>query len=76
MSDQCGQLWAPWDLSGYDLASQQSVGASQGHSGTVRTTSGQYEYKLVYFRTAFCFANIAIEVLSSSCSFLGETPVL
>ena len=33
--DQFGQL------SGYDQASQQSVGASQDHSGTVRTTLGQ-----------------------------------
>ena len=59
MRDQFGQVWAPWGLSWYDLASQQSVGASQGHSGTVRTTSDQYEYNLVYFETAFCFTNIS-----------------
>ena len=43
----------------YDQASRESVGASQGHSDTVRTTSGHYEYKLVYFGTAFCFTNIS-----------------
>ena len=59
MEDEFGQIWAPWGLSGYDQASQQSVGASQGHSGTVRPTSDQYEYKLVYIGTAFCFTNIS-----------------
>ena len=49
LRDQFGQFWA----------SRQSVGASQGHSGSVRTTTGQYEYKLVYFGTAFCFTNIS-----------------
>ena len=59
LRDQLGQLGDPEGLSGYDQASQRPVGASTGHSGVVRTTSGQYEYELVYFRTPFCFANIS-----------------
>ena len=39
----------PWD----------NFGASLGHSGAVRATSGQYEYKLVYFGTTFCFTDIS-----------------
>ena len=57
LKDQLGQLGAPEGLSGYDRTSQEPVGSSQGHSGTVRTASGPYEYVLVYFRTRVCFAN-------------------
>ena len=46
--DPLRQVGAPQGLSGYDLASQESVRASHGHSGAVRTTSGHYEYVLVY----------------------------
>ena len=59
LRDQFGQLGAPEGLSGYDQASQEPVVVSQGFSGAVRTTSGQYEYVLVYFGTSFCFANIS-----------------
>ena len=31
------------------------VGASQGQSGSVKTTLNQYEYELVYFGTPFVF---------------------
>ena len=54
-----GKLGAPKDLSGYDQASQEPVRSSQGHSGTVRYTSGQYEYVLVYSGTLFSFVNIS-----------------
>ena len=46
-------------LSGYDRGSQEPVRSSQGHSGTVRTTSGQYEFVLVYSGTSFSFVNIS-----------------
>ena len=49
----------PEGLSGYDRGSQEPVRSSQGHSGTVRTTSGQYEYVLVYSGTSFSFVNIS-----------------
>ena len=51
LKDNLGQLGAPEGLSGYHRGSQEPVGSSQGHSGTVRTTSGQYEYVLVYSGT-------------------------
>ena len=35
------------------------VGASQGQSGSVKTTLSQYEYELVYFGTQDCFLNIS-----------------
>ena len=59
LRDQLGQHGATEGLSGYDQASQEPVGASQGHSIAVRTTSGQYEYVLIYSGTPFCFANIS-----------------
>ena len=59
LRDQLGQLGAPEGLSGYDQGSQEPVRSSQGHSGTVRTTSGQYEYVLVYSGTSFSFVNIS-----------------
>ena len=34
-------------------------GASQGQSGSVKTTLSQYEYELVYFGTQDCFSNIS-----------------
>ena len=43
------------------MASQEPVvGASQGYSGAVKTTSGCYEYELVFCGTPFCFANISV----------------
>ena len=36
------------------------VGASQGQSGSVKTTWSPYEYELVYFGTPFCFVNISV----------------
>ena len=59
LRDQLGQLGAPEGLSGYDRGSQEPVGSSQGHSGAVRTTSGQYEYEPVFSLIPFCFANIS-----------------
>ena len=59
LRDQLGQLGAPEGLSGYDRGSQELVGSSQGHSNTVKTTSGQYKYVLVYSGTSFCFVNIS-----------------
>ena len=59
LRDQLGQLGAPEGLSGYDRGSQELVGSSQGHSNTVKTTSGQYRYVLVYSGTSFCFENIS-----------------
>ena len=59
LRDQLGQHGATEGLSGYDQASQEPVGASQGHSVPLRTTSGQYEYVLVYSRTPYCFPNIS-----------------
>ena len=35
------------------------VGASQGQSGSVKTTLSQYEYEVVYLGTPFCFVNIS-----------------
>ena len=40
LRDQLGQLGAPEGHSGYDWASQEPVGSSQDHFGSVRTTSG------------------------------------
>ena len=54
-----GATGGPEGLSGYDRGSQEPVRSSQGHSGTVRTTSGQYEYVLVYSGTSFSFVNIS-----------------
>ena len=54
-----GATGGPESLSGYDRGSQEPVRSSQGHSGTVRTTSGQYDYVLVYSGTSFCFVNIS-----------------
>ena len=54
-----GPQVAPTGLSGGVWPTQGPVGASQSHSDAVRTTSGQYEYVLVYFGTRFCFANIS-----------------
>ena len=54
-----GPKVAPTGLSGGVWPTQGPVGASQSHSDAVRTTSGQYEYVLVYFGTRFCFANIS-----------------
>ena len=54
-----GATWAPEGLSGYDWASQEPVRSSQGHSGAVRSTSGQYEYVLVYSGNEFCFVDIS-----------------
>ena len=59
LRDHLGQLGAPEGVSGYDQASQEPVRASQGLSCAVRTTSGQYEYVLVYAGNLFCFANIS-----------------
>ena len=42
LRDQLGQHGATEGLSGYDQASQEPVGASQGHSVPLRTTSGQF----------------------------------
>ena len=53
-----GPLVAPIGLSGGVQATHGPVGASQAHSEPVRTTSGQYEYVLVYSGTQLCFANI------------------
>ena len=36
------------------------VVASQGQSGSIKTTLSQYEYEIVYFGTPFCFANILV----------------
>ena len=36
------------------------VVASQGQSGSIKTTLSQYEYELVYFGTPFCFVNISV----------------
>ena len=55
LRDQLGQHGATEGLSGYDQASQEPVGASQGHSVPLRTTSGQYEYVLVSFRNPVLF---------------------
>ena len=54
-----GATGGPEGFSGYDRGSQEPVRSSQGHSGTVRTTSGQYEYVLVYSGTSFSFVNIS-----------------
>ena len=35
------------------------VWASQGHSGSVKTTLSKKEYELVFFGTPFCFPNIS-----------------
>ena len=35
------------------------VVASQGQSGSIKTTLSKYEYELVYFGTPFCFVNIS-----------------
>ena len=50
---------APTGLPRGVRATQGTVRISQGHSGDVRTTSGQYEYVLVYSRTPYCFPNIS-----------------
>ena len=55
LRDQLGQHGATEGLSGYDQASQEPVGASQGHSVPLRTTSGQYEYVLVSFQNPGLF---------------------
>ena len=55
LRDQLGQHGATEGLSGYDQASQDPVGASQGHSVPLRTTSGQYEYVFVSFRNPVLF---------------------
>ena len=55
LRDQLGQHGATEGLSGYDQASQEPVGASQGHSVPLRTTSGQYEYVLVSFQNPVLF---------------------
>ena len=52
-----GPQVAPTGLSGAVWATQRPVRASQEHSEAVRTTSGQYEYVLVYVGTRFSFAN-------------------
>ena len=46
-----GPQVSPTGLSGGVWATQGPVGVSQGFSEAVRTTSGQYEYVHVYFRT-------------------------
>ena len=46
---------APTGLSRGIWAIQRPVGASQGHSVSLRTTSGQYEYILVSFRNPVLF---------------------
>ena len=53
------KLGAPKGLSGYDRASQEQALSPQGHSCAVRTSSGQYEYVLVYSGTSFSFVNIS-----------------
>ena len=55
-----GPQVAPTGLSGSVRATQEPVGASQGHFEAVRTTSGQYAYVLVYFGTLFCLENISV----------------
>ena len=54
-----GPQVAPTGLPRGVRATQGTVRISQGHSGDVRTTSGQYEYVLVYSRTPYCFPNIS-----------------
>ena len=49
---------APTGLSRGIWAIQRPVGASQGHSVSLRTTSGQYEYILVSFRNPVLFCKI------------------
>ena len=36
------------------------MGSSEGHSGAVRTTSGNDEYELIFCGAPFCFANIFV----------------
>ena len=53
-----GPQWphvAPTGLSRGVWAIQRPVGASQGHSVSLRTTSGQYEYVLVSFQNPVLF---------------------
>ena len=53
-----GPQWphvAPTGLSRGVWAIQRPVGTSQGHSVSLRTTSGQYEYVLVSFRNPVLF---------------------
>ena len=48
------------------------VGASQGQSGSIKTTLSQYEYEIVYFGTPFCFANISVPLYRTEMILYSE----
>ena len=55
LSGPHGPPVAPTGFSGGVRATQGPVEASKGHSDTVRTISGQYEYVLVHFGKPILF---------------------
>ena len=52
--------FTPNRFSGGIQVNWRQLGALQGQFHPDKTTLNQYEYKLVYFRTPFYFANISV----------------